>query len=162
MQDILDEHALTSKSKGIIWFTISKTSAPDDYIGLITLMAINPHRKSIKFGVVYSKELQRSAAGTESVFLLLKYCFELGYVRIEWICDIENKASRAAALRYGFKHEGIIRRHLVGSTFQNSYSHSLIDEEWPAIRKEMERWLQPSNFDAEGRQLTKLEAATAV
>ena len=105
---------MTGESKGMMWFTISKTSAPDDYIGLIVLMTIEPHHKSIEFGVVYSKELQRSTAGTESVFLLLKYCFELGYVRIEWICEIENKASRAAALRYGFKHEGIIRRHLVG------------------------------------------------
>lgn len=35
---------------------------------------------------------------------------------------------------------------------------SLLDSEWPARRAAFERWLDPSNFDAEGRQRQTLEA----
>jgi hypothetical protein len=30
--------------------------------------------------------------------------------------------------------------------------YAVIDSEWPALRAAFERWLDPSNFDAEGRQ----------
>jgi hypothetical protein len=32
----------------------------------------------------------------------------------------------------------------------------MIDRDWPAIRARFERWLDPSNFDADGRQRTRL------
>ncbi|MCR3806519.1 GNAT family N-acetyltransferase, partial [Pseudomonas aeruginosa] len=35
---------------------------------------------------------------------------------------------------------------------------SLLDSEWPARQAAFERWLDPSNFDAEGRQRQTLEA----
>ena len=35
---------------------------------------------------------------------------------------------------------------------------SVIDGEWPALKERFTRWLDPSNFDAEGRQLQRLEA----
>lgn len=33
---------------------------------------------------------------------------------------------------------------------------SMLDAEWPARKRAFERWLEPSNFDAEGRQKTAL------
>jgi hypothetical protein len=30
--------------------------------------------------------------------------------------------------------------------------YAMIDSDWPAIRRAFERWLEPTNFDAEGRQ----------
>jgi hypothetical protein len=33
---------------------------------------------------------------------------------------------------------------------------SMLDGEWPRIKAEFERWLDPSNFDATGTQRTKL------
>jgi len=33
---------------------------------------------------------------------------------------------------------------------------SIIDKEWPRIKEAFERWLNPANFDAEGRQKTSL------
>jgi hypothetical protein len=36
---------------------------------------------------------------------------------------------------------------------------SILDSEWPAIKIAFEHWLAPENFDAEGRQLTRLSAA---
>ena len=39
--------------------------------------------------------------------------------------------------------------------------YAMIDREWPAIDRAFQRWLDPSNFDAEGRQRTSLSALTA-
>ena len=38
---------------------------------------------------------------------------------------------------------------------------SIIDEEWPVLRAAYGRWLAPENFDAEGRQKTRLSELTA-
>ena len=156
-EEFLSQCIAWDKDSDMMWFSISKNAAPEDYIGLIGLMSIVPHHRSIEFGMMYSKELQRSTAGTESFYLLMKYCFELGYLRLEWKCHSMNEHSKAAAIRYGFKYEGTFRKHMVvGDRSRDSDFYSIIDEEWPAIRKEMERWLQSSNFDPEGRQLTRL------
>ena len=34
--------------------------------------------------------------------------------------------------------------------------YSIIAEEWPEIRARHERWLDPANFDADGRQIEAL------
>jgi hypothetical protein len=34
--------------------------------------------------------------------------------------------------------------------------YSILDREWPRIRSNFERWLAPSNFDAQGRQILSL------
>jgi hypothetical protein len=36
--------------------------------------------------------------------------------------------------------------------------HSILDREWPAQRAAFERWLDPSNFDASGRQRQRLSS----
>ena len=58
--------------------------------------------------------LQNSVAATEAVFLLLERAFdELGYRRVQWSCDALNDDSRAAAERFGFVLEGVLRNHKV-------------------------------------------------
>ena len=37
---------------------------------------------------------------------------------------------------------------------------SITDSEWPEIKTTFERWLDPANFDAAGRQRTSLSALT--
>jgi hypothetical protein len=38
---------------------------------------------------------------------------------------------------------------------------SLLDGEWPQVKKAFEAWLDPANFDADGRQRSALNAASA-
>ena len=67
-------------------------------------------------------------------------------------------ASRAAAVRLGFTFEGIFRQAIVykGRNRDTAW-FSIIDREWPAVRVGFERWLDPANFDAAGRQLRRLD-----
>jgi hypothetical protein len=38
------------------------------------------------------------------------------------------------------------------------FSHSILDHEWPRLRKALTTWLAPHNFDRNGQQLTTLQS----
>jgi hypothetical protein len=83
---------------------------------------------------------------------------ELGYRRYEWKCNNRNEPSKRAAERFGFTFEGIFRQHLVvkGENRDTAW-YSIIDKEWPTLRRAYEAWLDPANFDGEGQQKRRLE-----
>jgi len=131
--------------------------------GVASFLRIDPAMGAIEVGHInYSPRLQRRRAATEAMYLMMRRVFdELGYRRYEWKCDSLNAPSRAAALRLGFSFEGIFRQAVVykGRNRDTAW-FSIIDAEWPALRAAFERWLDPANFDAAGRQRTSLSAAT--
>jgi RimJ/RimL family protein N-acetyltransferase len=124
-------------------------------VGVASYLAIEPQHGTIEVGAVnYSPLLQKRPAATEAMYLLMRRVFdELGYRRYEWKCDSLNAASRAAAERLGFRYEGLFRQAMVykGRNRDTAW-FSVIDSEWPALKAGFERWLDPANFDAEGRQ----------
>jgi RimJ/RimL family protein N-acetyltransferase len=128
-------------------------------LGVASYLAIDPQNGTIEVGGIhYSPRLQRRPAATEAMYLLMRRVFdELGYRRYEWKCDSLNAHSRAAALRLGFRYEGLFRQAVVykGRSRDTAW-FSVIDGEWPALRTAFERWLDPSNLDAEGRQRASL------
>jgi RimJ/RimL family protein N-acetyltransferase len=133
----------------------------DRAIGYLTLLRIEPAMRVIEVGhVLYSPALQRTPLGTETQYLLARYVFEtLGYRRYEWKCNALNAPSWRAALRYGFSYEGTFRQHIIakGRNRDNAW-FSMLDSEWPARKRNFERWLAPENFDSEGRQKLSLAA----
>ncbi|HWB46202.1 MAG TPA: GNAT family protein [Hyphomicrobiaceae bacterium] len=133
-------------------------------VGVATFMRIDPPNGVIEVGNInYSPLLQRKPAATEAMFLMMRRVFdELGYRRYEWKCDSLNAPSRAAALRLGFQFEGIFRQAVVykGRNRDTAW-FSIIDSEWPALKRAYEQWLRPENFDAAGQQKQKLSALIA-
>jgi RimJ/RimL family protein N-acetyltransferase len=136
-------------------------------VGVASYMRIDPAGGVIEVGGInYSPRLQRKPAATEAMYLMMRRVFEeLGYRRYEWKCDALNAPSRTAALRLGFRFEGLFRQATVykGRNRDTAW-FSIIDSEWPGLRQAFERWLDPANFDAVGRQRASLaslrEAAT--
>src|SRR3954469_25115747 len=124
-------------------------------VGTAALMRIEPAVGVIEVGsITYSPRLQRRPAGTEAMYLMMRRVFdELGYRRYEWKCNSLNMPSRAAALRLGFQYEGLFRQATItrGRNRDTTW-FSVIDRDWPELRTEFERWLDPANFDAVGRQ----------
>ncbi len=124
-------------------------------VGFESLMRIEPVHRSIEIGnILLSPALQRTPGGTEAIFLLMEYAFDdLGYRRLEWKCDALNAPSRRAALRYGFTFEGIFRKHMVvkGRNRDTAW-FSMLETEWRQCRAAFERWLNPNNFDPDGKQ----------
>jgi RimJ/RimL family protein N-acetyltransferase len=141
-----------------VYFTI----APADdtpALGMAAYLRIDPHMGSIEIGhVLFGASLQRTTAATEAIFLLLRRAFEeLGYRRVEWKCNALNAASRRAAERFGFAFEGVFRNHMVvkGRNRDTAW-FAITNEDWPAIKEGFEAWLDPANFDGQGRQIRSL------
>ena len=127
--------------------------------GVASLMSIEPEHRSIEIGHIWlGPDLQRTPAATEALFLLIAHAIDdLGYRRMEWKCNAANAASRAAAGRLGFIHEGVFYQHrIVKGQNRDTAWFSILDHEWPAIRANFETWLDPANFDADGRQRQSL------
>ncbi len=133
-------------------------------VGTASYLRIDPRAGSIEVGsLTYAPRLQRSPVATEAMYLMMRRVFdELGYRRYEWKCNNRNEPSKAAATRFGFSFEGVFRQDMIikGESRDTAW-FSMLDSEWPALRAEYERWLDPGNFDAAGMQKTKLEAQGA-
>ena len=146
-------------SEDPLFFTVID-KASGKVAGRQTLMRIDPANGVIEIGNIYWGPLvSRRSAATEAQFLFARYVFdELGYRRYEWKCNNRNEPSKRAAERFGFRFEGIFRQHLVvkGENRDTAW-YSIIDKEWPALKRAYEAWLDPENFDAEGRQKRRLE-----
>ena len=138
-------------------------SATGNAVGVASYMRIDAANGAIEVGHInYSPPLQRTRAATEAMYLMMQRVFELGYRRYEWKCDSLNAASRAAAQRLGFSYEGVFRQAVVykGRNRDTAW-YAMIDSEWPALREAYRQWLDPANFDAQGRQRLRLSDLSA-
>jgi RimJ/RimL family protein N-acetyltransferase len=167
----LFQHAPQSESELAQW--VAGAAAGDDplYFAVIdkvtgiaqgrqSLMRIASEHGVIEVGGIYwGPAIARTRVTTEAVYLMARYVFdELGYRRFEWKCNDGNEASKTAALRFGFTFEGVFRQHMIvkGENRDTAW-FSMLDSEWPRLKTGYERWLDPSNFGADGMQRSKLQ-----
>ena len=124
---------------------------------MASYLRIDPGAGSIEVGHInYSPLLQRTVAATEAMYLMMRRAFELGSRRYEWKCHALN------AQRLGFSYEGIFRQARVDKGRNRDTAwYAMIDREWPALDRAFARWLDPANFDGDGRQRTSLSELTA-
>jgi RimJ/RimL family protein N-acetyltransferase len=109
-------------------------------------------------GIFWGPRMARTRLASEAFYLSATYAFEtLGNRRLEWKCNNRNEPSKRAALRFGFTFEGVFRQHTIqkGENRDTAW-YSMLDSEWPSRKAGLEAWLSPGNFDAQGRQKTKL------
>ncbi len=131
-------------------------------VGVASYLRISPGNGSIEVGHInYSPLLQRTPAATEAMYLMMKRVFEAGFRRYEWKCDALNARSRKAAQRLGFSYEGIFRQATVykGRNRDTAW-YAAIDKDWPELESAFTRWLDPSNFDLQGKQRLRLAELT--
>jgi RimJ/RimL family protein N-acetyltransferase len=128
-------------------------------LGVASLMRIDPAHGVIEVGHInFAPALSRTRAATEAMFLMMSRAFdELGYRRYEWKCDTLNAPSRSAALRLGFTYEGTFRQ---ATTYKgrnrDTAWFSITDGDWPRLKAGFQAWLDPANFDENGRQRSRL------
>ena len=156
----LDAKAATNDP---LFFTITD---PEDGrpLGMMSYMSIVPEHGSIELGHIwFSRELQRTPAATEAIYLLAKHAFEeLGYRRLEWKCNALNAPSRGAALRFGFEFEGIFKQHrVVKGRNRDTAWFAITDGRWPAVDAAFATWLDPQNFREDGSQIQALRELTS-
>jgi RimJ/RimL family protein N-acetyltransferase len=146
-------------SEDPLFFTVID-KASGKIAGRQTFLRIDPANGVIEIGNIYWGPLiSRKPAATEAQFLFMQHIFDgLGYRRWEWKCNNRNEPSKRAAERFGFAFEGVFRQHMIvkGENRDTAW-YSIIDKEWPALKKAYEGWLDPSNFDSDGNQRRRLE-----
>lgn len=141
------------------WLTYIFRSPTGEVLGTASYMRVRPEHGSVEVGsVIFSPTLQRTPAATEAMYLMAKTVFEdLGYRRYEWKCNRNNAASKRAAERFGFTYEGTFRQDMVvKGENRDTCWYSMMDSEWPQVKRAFEAWLDPSNFDVTGTQKKKL------
>ena len=131
--------------------------------GYQALMRIEHEHGAIEVGsIMWGPAIARTRKATEAIYLFARYAFdELGYRRFEWKCNDLNEPSKRAALRFGFTFEGVFRQHMIvkGQNRDTAW-FAMLDGDWPKIRAEYERWLEPANFDETGTQRTRLKTGS--
>jgi RimJ/RimL family protein N-acetyltransferase len=128
----------------VVAFTV-RDNADGCALGSISLMSLRPAHGVGELGNIwFTPSAQRTAANTESNYLLLRHCFEvLGFRRMEWKCNALNEPSRHAALRLGFTYEGTFRQHMIikGQNRDTAW-FAMLDHEWPEVRARLEQRLR--------------------
>ncbi len=114
--------------------------------GATRYLNIMPHDRGLEIGGTwYGPEFQRSAVNTECKYLLMSHAFEeLGAIRVQLKTDSRNEPSQKAIERIGAKKEGVLRNHMIlpGGYFRHSVFYSVLDTEWPEVKKNLEEMMR--------------------
>ena len=123
--------------------------------GMAAFMRMAPKDGVLEIGHIwFAPWAQRTRATSEALMLMIRHAFDdLGCRRVEWKCDALNLPSRRAALRLGFRFEGVFFRHMiVKGRNRDTAWYAMIGEDWPERGAAFADWLAAENFDAAGRQ----------
>ena len=135
-----------TESEDPLFFTVHHLESKQR-VGMVSFLNIVADMQRLELGHIwYSPDSQKSNVNTEAIYLMLCEAFDrLKYRRVEWKCDSLNEKSRSAALRLGFKFEGIFRQHMIikGRNRDTAW-YSMLDDEWTAIKKNMDCLLYTS------------------
>ncbi len=124
--------------------TIDRASG--EPIGSTTFHHYRPQDGVIEIGSTWlNPSFWRSGANAEAKLLMMGYAFdELGCVRVEFKTDARNERSRAALAALPAQFEGVLRKQIKipGIGVRDSAFYSVIDDEWPAVRANLEARLE--------------------
>lgn len=111
-------------------------------VGSTRFRNIDRDHRRVEIGFTFiAKSWQRSHINTEAKYLMLRHAFESwGCIRVEFIADVLNNASRDAILRLGAREEGVMRNHMImrDGRLRDPVLHSVVQSEWPDIKQRLE------------------------
>lgn len=114
------------------WQTfVVEDAATGEALGSASLIANSPPDLKVEIGALWcTPAVQGLGVIQEACLLLIEHLLTLGYQRIEWKCHAGNARSRAAAVRLGFRFEGIQDHHMVmkGRRRDTAWFRILADE----------------------------------
>jgi len=113
--------------------------------GASRYMNIMPNDRGLEIGGTwYGQDYQRTVVNTECKYLLLQHAFEkLGCIRVQLKTDLRNERSQRAIERIGAVKEGVLRNHMIlpDMYYRHSVYYSILDTEWPAVKKRLEEMM---------------------
>lgn len=142
--------ALDGREAGTVLPFVIVLKDTGEVIGSTRFWKIDRLNRKLEIGSSWiSARWQKTFVNTEAKYLMLRYAFdELDCVRVQFTTDENNQKSRNAILRLGAQQEGIVRheRIMPDGRKRNSVRFSIIDEEWPLVRENLEKKLAEYNL----------------
>lgn len=137
--------ALDGREAGTVMPFVIVLKDTGEVIGSTRFWKIDRLNRKLEIGSSWiSARFQKTFVNTEAKYLMLRHAFEvLDCVRVQFTTDENNQKSRNAILRLGAQQEGIVRheRIMPDGRKRNSVRFSIIDDEWPQVRLNLERKL---------------------
>jgi N-acetyltransferase len=116
-----------------------------DLVGSTRYLNVRPADRVVEIGWTWlNPEAWRTGINVEAKLLMFGHAFEtLECVRVELKTDARNERSRAAMAALPAQFEGIMRNHMIVPDVgvRDTAYFSVIDEEWPEVRANLERRL---------------------
>jgi RimJ/RimL family protein N-acetyltransferase len=126
-----------------VFATIDRASG--EPIGSTRYLNLRQEHRGLEIGWTWLEpSMWRTGANVEAKLLMLEHAFgALGCMRVELKTDARNERSRAAMAALGAQFEGILRKHMLmpGIGVRDSAYYSIIDEDWPVVRANLQRRL---------------------
>jgi len=139
-------HALAGQAAGTVVPFATVLRETGQVIGSTRFWKIDRVHRKLEIGSTWiAASWQKSFVNTEAKYLMLRHAFEeMACVRVQFTTDEINAKSRAAILRLGAKQEGIVRheRIMPDGRKRNSVRFSIIDDEWPVVKEQLEARLR--------------------
>jgi N-acetyltransferase len=141
--DWLDDRLLArEKGEENAYATLTAGGEP---LGSSSYLAPRPIHGGVEIGWTWlTPAAWRTGANVEAKLLMLGFAFgELGCMRVELKTDARNERSRGAMEALPAKFEGIFRKHMLMPVtgVRDSAYFSIVDDEWPSVRKNLEQRL---------------------
>jgi RimJ/RimL family protein N-acetyltransferase len=119
--------------------------ADETVVGSSRFMAVRRPDRVVEIGWTwFNPSAWRTGVNLETKLLMLEHAFEtLDCVRVELKTDARNERSRNAIAALPAQFEGVLRNHMIVPDVgrRDSAYYSVIDEEWPQVRADLQRRL---------------------
>ena len=123
-----------------------RDNASGDIVGSTRYFNVDADNRRLEIGHTwYARRAQRTAINTECKLMLLTHAFEtLHCIAVEFRTHWFNHRSREAILRLGAKQDGVLRNHQTSpdGSKRDTVVFSIIDGEWPAVKRHLRALLE--------------------
>ncbi len=139
------EDALARSEAGVEAAFATLDARTEEPVGSTRFLALRPEHRGLEIGWTWlAPSRWGTGANVEAKLLMLKHAFErLGCLRVEFKTDSRNDRSRGALAALPARLEGVFRKHMLvrGGERRDSAYYSIVDDEWPEIRANLEKRL---------------------
>jgi RimJ/RimL family protein N-acetyltransferase len=139
------EARLAASSAGDEWCFVTQSVADGAPIGSSSFLTVRPDHDGLEIGWTWlHPDAWRTGSNLEAKLLMLAFAFdELECMRVEFKTDARNERSREALAALPATFEGIFRKHMLmgGIGVRDSAYFSIVDDQWPEVRANIERRL---------------------
>ena len=121
-------------------------------IGSTRYGSLRPEHRGLEIGWTWlAPAAWRTGANVEAKLLMLAHAFDdMDCLRVEFKTHASNERSRGALAALPAHFEGVFRKHMEipGLGVRDSAYYSIVDDDWPAVRANLERRLEVAHAQA--------------